>query len=343
MRPIWWSLPLFFVPFTACSSLQRASGTKLPPAQPKVSLTETAVFVPDPATLQTALDLAGRVSIDNLMADVIWLSDDARRGRKAGTPDEDAVGQWMAERFQKLGLRYWADAGLERYHLPFDIARGQARGENVIAILPGSVYAAYYVLIGAHYDHLGVAADGQVYNGADDDATGVAAVLEAARIFSAAQILPQKTIVFVAFSAEEMGRVGSAALGDQLNKKGLNERSVFVNLEALGAERGMGSFLNLWDQANAGAQTLIVGARTAAEQMGIATQHNNRRDPGSDAGVMSAKGVPSITIDVAWKEDRSTHPHVHRFSDDPEHIDQDGFLKATQVAVASVWLLANDG
>jgi hypothetical protein len=337
MRQIWWFLPFFFVSLSACSSLQTVSATKLPHT-PAVSSVTPAV-----SSLQTAFYLAEQVSIGNLMADVIWLSDDARRGRKAGTPDEDAVGQWLAERFQKLGLRCWTDSGMDSYYLPFNIGRKQAKGQNVIAILPGNVHADHYVLIGAHYDHLGVAADGQVYNGADDDATGVAAVLEAARIFSAAQLLPQKTIVFVAFSAEEMGWVGSAALGDQLHKKGLNERSVFVNLEVLGAEKGMGSFLNLWDQANAGAQTLIVAAQTTAEQIGIATQHNNRRDPGSDAVAMSAKGVPSITIDVAWKKDRSTHPHVHRSSDDPEHIDQNGFLKATKVAVASVWLLANDG
>lgn len=310
----------------------------------------TVATTPTPDPLAQALALAEQVNDDRLMADVRWLADDARRGRLTGSPEEDEVGKWLVQRFQELGLGIFADAGLESYYLPFEspaatpyggAAKGGATtGENVVAILPGATQPDSYVYIGAHYDHLGVAPDGQVFNGADDDATGVAAVLEAARVLSRYGLRPQETVVFVAFSGEEIGVLGSGALCERLTASGLADRSMLLNMEVLGAKKGAGTYLNVWDEEVASTKPLVEALQLAGDQLDIPIKQRGR-DPGSDAVHLIACGVPAVSVDVAWSFEN--HPHYHRPSDDPQYIDVDGFRDAVQVAIAALWLLANDG
>jgi aminopeptidase YwaD len=96
----------------------------------------------------------------------------------------------------------------------------EAETQNIIAELPGSdsKLSKEIIVVGAHYDHLGMGGQGTgsrmpdtvaVHNGADDNASGVAAMLSIARMMSEQKIKPKRTVVFVAFSAEEMGIVGS--------------------------------------------------------------------------------------------------------------------------------------
>jgi Zn-dependent M28 family amino/carboxypeptidase len=305
---------------------------------------------PASAALEYGTGLASQVSMARLMADVRWLADDARQGRMTASSAEDEVGAWLVGRFRDLGLEPFTAANLDGYYLAFtapafvrtdDAAKGEiAQAENVIAVLPGAVRPDSYVYIGAHYDHLGVAADGQVFNGADDDATGVAAVLEAARLFSAAGIRPQETVVFVAFTGEEAGALGSKALCRSLDATGLAARSMLLNMEVLGAKEGAGTYLDVWDEGVPSTEPLVEAVLQAGGELGVSVQRRGR-DPGSDALRLISCGVPAVSVDVAWS--RENHPHYHQPSDDPEHIDQEGFKDAVQVAVAALWLLANDG
>lgn len=344
----------------ALTPLPTVTTASVPASTPLATLTTASVSVSTPLATVTmalsqdplaqALELAEQVSTDRLMADVRWLADDARRGRLTGSPEEDEVGEWLVQRFQELGLGIFADAGLESHYMPFEApaatrngraAEGDsATGENVVAILPGTTQPDPYVYIGAHYDHLGVAPDGQVFNGADDDATGVAAVLEAARVLSRSGLRPRETVVFVAFSGEEIGLLGSGALCERLTASDLTDRSMLLNMEVLGAERGAGTYLNVWDEEVASTEPLVDALLLAGDQLGISVKQEGR-DPGSDAVRLIACGVPAVSVDVAWSFEN--HPHYHRPSDDPQHIDVGGFRDAVQVAVAALWLLANDG
>jgi Zn-dependent M28 family amino/carboxypeptidase len=284
------------------------------------------------------------------MADVRWLADDERRGRLTGSPEEDAVRDWLVRRFQALGLEPFAAAGLETYTLSFEApasarhggaAPGSTiRGEDVLAVLPGRFRPDSYVYISAHYDHLGVSADGEVYNGADDDATGTAAVLEVARILSASGVRPQETVVFVAFSGEEIGLLGSGALCERLVARGLDGRGMLLNMEVLGAEKGSGSYIDVWDEDDPATEPLVGAVQWAGVQLDIPVERQGR-DPGSDAHRMLRCGVRSVSVDVAWSYEN--HPHYHTPSDDPQHIDEEGFQNAVRVAVSALWLLANDG
>lgn len=286
---------------------------------------------------------AGQADPERLMADLNWLADDARQGRKAGTPSEDEVGAWITERMQALKLRPFEEAGLKQYAQVFDSAIPGQKAENIIGVLPGTDEASplrerRFLLVGAHYDHLGVGPDGQIYHGADDDATGTAAVLEVARLLSSGA-RPKETIIFVLFSGEEGGRRGSSALGNLLRSKGLSERSQFLNLEVFGALPGKGTYLDIWDEESHTTSVLVAAVQAAGEALDIPIQHKGR-DPSSDATRLLAYGIPSVTLDVAWEGGRN-HPDSRE--DEVSAIDREGFFMGTRAAIASTWVLANDG
>lgn len=294
---------------------------------------------PQPPGLPGIEQLSAQVSQERMLADLTWLADDARQGRLAGTPSEDEVGQWLVERMVALGLQPFTDAGFDQYLQPFDSAIPGQQAENVIAVLPASQQPpAGYLIIGAHYDHIGVSPQGEVFNGADDNASGVTAVLETARILSESGISPRVSIVFVLFSSEESGLLGSEAFARQLNEAGLVEKSAFINLEVLGAVKGTDIYIDLWDQDNALSEPLTKVVLTAGQQLSIPIQHLGV-DPGSDAWPMLAYGIPSITLSTAW-EDGANHPHYHSPADDVENIELQGLVDATKIVLASAWQIA---
>jgi hypothetical protein len=313
--------------------------TATPPPRPSPALENP------PAAWPQAAALARQVEPERLMADVRWLADDARRGRQAGTADEDVVRDWLVERFEALGLEPWTALGVEGYVQPFSIphpsgASEPAVADNVIGILPGTAHPERQVILSAHYDHLGKMPGGLVFNGADDNATGVAAVLEAARLLSAVGRPPEETLVFVAFSAEEIGLLGAGALCETLQATGLADRSQVVNLDVLGAQKGAGTYLDLWDEGSALTGPVVQALQTAAEGLAVPTQQRGG-DPGSDARRLVSCGVPAATVSVAWSAE--THPCIHQPCDDPWLLDVAGLTSAARVAVAAAWLLANDG
>jgi hypothetical protein len=298
-----------------------------------------------PAAWPLAAKLASQVDRQRLMADVRWLADDARRGRRAGTADEDQVRDWLVERVQALGLEPFASIGLVGYTQPFPLrtessTRDVAIADNVLALIPGAVYPDRYVYLTAHYDHLGMVPGGLVFNGADDNATGVAAVLEAARLLSAADRPPEETLVFVAFSAEEMGLLGAGALCEALQAAGLVGSSQAVNLDVLGAVEGTGSQIDIWAEDNPMIEPLLQALQAAAEGLAVPAARRGG-EPGSDARRLLSCGVPAASVSVAWGSEG--HPCIHQPCDDPWLIDVDGFVGAVRVAVAAAWLLANDG
>ncbi len=143
---------------------------------------------------------------EELMGHVAFLAHDRMRGRGAGTPEEALAAAYIAAEFYKLGL--------ESIEQPFEVPDttvegGALESRNVIAWLPGGeqVPGGEHILIGAHFDHLGVRNDA-VYNGADDNASGVAGLLGIAHALAGGPT-PRRSILFVAFGSEEIGLRGS--------------------------------------------------------------------------------------------------------------------------------------
>lgn len=166
-------------------------------------------------------DLSGtarsRIDAGTLIADVQSLSAPAMEGRLTGSPGNHRAQAFISGRFQQLGLKPIDGSYEQRFAfthhsitgllLPGRTYRREFRdATNLVASLPGSARAGEYLLVSAHYDHLGVR-HGQVYAGADDDASGVAVMLAAARYFGAHP--PRHSMLFVAFDGEEQGLQGS--------------------------------------------------------------------------------------------------------------------------------------
>lgn len=142
-----------------------------------------------------------------LLKDVEVLSSDAYQGRKTGTKGAEMARAYIITRFQKLGLKSYPQNVNYAQEFTFN-SRGGAKtnGTNVIGYIQGKT--SNVIVVSAHYDHLGVIKD-EVFNGADDNASGTAGLLKIAAYF--AKNKPTNTIIFAAFDAEEMGLQGAKA------------------------------------------------------------------------------------------------------------------------------------
>ncbi len=152
---------------------------------------------------------------------VTFLASDLLQGRLLGTEGNLIAGEYIADRFADIGLEEFNGTSYFHYfdvHIPSavrDIPLTVLEGCNVIGILPGThpKLKNEYIIVGAHYDHLG-SLSGQsgvadtVYNGADDNASGTAVLIETARALKEKGGLP-RTVVFIAFDGEEQGLLGS--------------------------------------------------------------------------------------------------------------------------------------
>jgi Zn-dependent M28 family amino/carboxypeptidase len=144
-----------------------------------------------------------KINSSTVLNDLQELSDDKYEGRKTGTKGADMAAELIINRFKTLGVKSYTTAYKQAFN--FKTKTGELlKGNNIIGYIQGKTDEV--MVISAHYDHLGII-KGKVFNGADDDASGVCAVLAYADYFSKHQ--PQHTLIFVAFDAEEMGHHGS--------------------------------------------------------------------------------------------------------------------------------------
>jgi hypothetical protein len=156
-----------------------------------------------------------------IRTDIDYLASDRLEGRGTGTPGNDSAAAYIARRFASLGLRR-LDSSYEQHFVarPLTAHNESPRSlptQNVVALLGGSDPAlrGELVVVGAHFDHLGRSTEGAldpdrknvIRRGADDNASGTAAVLELARLFAAAPT--KRSLLFVTFSGEELGLLGS--------------------------------------------------------------------------------------------------------------------------------------
>lgn len=139
-----------------------------------------------------------------LQAAASFLASDDMKGRKVGTPEGEKAARWMAEQFEKIGLKKaLPDGWFQKFTLKGDPA---PVGLNVFGLVEGTTDEL--VAVCAHHDHVGVRND-QVHNGANDNASGCAVLLEVARLCAASKEKPRRGILFCSFDAEEMMLAGS--------------------------------------------------------------------------------------------------------------------------------------
>jgi len=206
---------------------------------------------------QDTLDPSARRALE----DVRFLADDRQEGRGVGTAGLGRAGTYIRDAFARAGLQ----VTFQDFTIPPDAPAvlhtklGGTATRNVVAILPGTspTLRGEVVVIGAHYDHLGLSgfgamdpdSSGRVHNGADDNASGTAALLEVARQLAGRK--PARTIVFVAFSGEELGTLGSSYFVQHPVPQPVDSIYAMLNMDMVGRLRG--------------ARLLALGAATAKE------------------------------------------------------------------------------
>jgi hypothetical protein len=188
--------------------------------------TEVIEPVPDePAPLSA--EVLASISVERLRDDVAVLAADEMGGRTPGSYGHELARNYILAEMESSGMipirldgsfiqEYENDPIAGRYQMEPDgsvIPSNVTGGTNLIGVIPGSdpVLADEYVVLMAHYDHLGVTQTGEVYNGAFDNATSVAMALEIARVFTEHDIQPKRTIVFLITDDEESGLDGAQA------------------------------------------------------------------------------------------------------------------------------------
>jgi len=287
----------------------------------------TLQLAPRPALVAPAMEF----SVARMQRDIAQLADVSLEGRGLGTPGLDVAGRYIAGQMRAAGLQPGAGDGnawMQTWQAQVAELGKAVALNNVIGILPGSdpARAGESLVIGAHYDHLGrgeyaarAAASGQVHPGADDNASGVAVLLELARVLAGK---PQpRSIVFVAFTGEETGRLGSKYFLRNATRYPPEGMIAMVNLDSLGrlGERPL----------------LMLGAGTAEEWVhilqgagyvtGVQVQPVNDDIGSSDQASFIEAGIPAVQLFSG------VHPDFHGPGDTVDKIDADGLVKAGQV------------
>lgn len=165
-----------------------------------------------PVRAQTAARQAQSVAPESkiinaaqLLLDDKTLSADDMEGRGIGTTGGIKAREYVAARLKAAGVKSFGGS----YFQPFEFTNrvdAKISGANVVGYIEGKIFKDKYIVVTAHYDHLGTK-NGQIYNGADDDASGVAALFALAEYFKKNK--PTHSMIFVAFDGEESGLQGS--------------------------------------------------------------------------------------------------------------------------------------
>jgi aminopeptidase N len=273
-------------------------------------------------------------SVERLKADVYYLSSVTLEGRGLATPGIELAAQHIRAEFRRIGLK--SGPGDGSYYQPFEFRptpdASPTTLKNVIGVLEGEGdLAGQALVIGAHYDHLGLGLFGpgasatprsRAYPGADDNASGVAAMLELARRFALRATPPRRRLVFVAFSAEEAGLVGSRHYVAEAAITPIKDTVAMVNLDMVGRLRqgrlgiaGDGTareFAGLLSEADAGSPLdLMLGG---AEYPGD-----------SDHAPFAAAGVPILYVCTGSHQDR------HTPSDTAEKVNFEGLAEVVNL------------
>ncbi|MBI2189056.1 MAG: M28 family peptidase [Acidobacteria bacterium] len=313
--------------------------------RPRVLALVAALFLPlSQGVAQAPAGFARYVDRAQLMREVAALGNPGLEGRETGSPGAVRARAWIVERFREIGI---TPAGTGGYTQPFTVTAPELRhvlpgtrpfqttieAANVVGRIPGRDLGARVIAITAHYDHLGVD-DDVVYPGADDNASGVAVLLAAARHFLRSR--PQHTMVFAALDAEEVGLhgaktlVASAAL--PRGRVALNVNLDMVSRSAAHEIYAAGTYHTPWLTA-----VLLEVQRRAS----VRIRFGHDRPPAgaggledwtrsSDHGAFHAAGIPFIYFGV---ED---HPDYHKPTDTADRIDPRFFGDTADMIVEAI-------
>lgn len=284
-----------------------------------------------------------------------FLASDLLEGRDAGKRGGNLAAEYITSLLKEWGVEPFGSGGYYQHFLAakngnswvteadmelsglVDSGSESRRMKNILAMIPGKEDGI--VVVGAHYDHLGIDTsleDDTCYNGADDNASGVSAVLQIARAIKQSGRQPRRTILFALWDGEEKGLLGSRFFVKKCSF--LSDITVYMNFDMVG--RGPAENPgHLSYMYSAGNPLFGEWLKKDAEKHGFnfVPFYNASENliGGSDNTPFARKGVP-----IVWYHTEG-HPDYHRPSDSAEKIDYPKLTDIARAACLCVWRLAN--
>ena len=277
----------------------------------------------------------GPVAIDSarMMTDISVLAHDSMEGRMVGTPGSARARAFLERSFRQRGLQ---PVVANTYLMPFSFERRDTSmtGVNIVGMVRGSSEPDSYIVVTAHYDHVGMR-NGEIYNGADDNASGTAALLAIADYFTSNR--PQHSIIFAALDAEEGGLRGARAFVENppvpLESVVLN-----INMDMVGRNdagelyvAGTAHYPQLLPYVQRVAQSAEVTLIPGHDRPGA--RPSDDWTNASDHAAFHGAGIPFLYFGV---ED---HPDYHQPTDELQGIQPGFYTRAVRTVLSAVRLL----
>ena len=310
-------------------------GSRTPIEKPVEPIPQKQLVQPAPPKVITFDEAKNSITEDTCSNLVRTLCDSKYEGRMSAQKGNEDAAQWIADQFKSYGLKPGADNGT--YFQTFPIqnfndskAKGNGKTANIIGVLPGGERT---FMIGAHMDHLGYGPKAsqtpnrrEIHPGADDNASGTAAMMELARAFGMVKG-NKHTIIFIAFSGEEMGLVGADYY---VNKVSLGKMDFMINYDMVGRFKQEVMFF--------GAGSLPQFKKAAAEvvKAGAKIRMTDSSGGGSDHASFARKGIPVTFFHTGQ------HNDYHTPGDTPDKINYRGLKDVAQWTFHYCWLLDNE-
>lgn len=307
--------------------------------------------------IERALNTINRSSAE---ATINFLASDELQGREAGFHGSRVTSEYIVSLLQWMGVSPLADS----YFQPFDAYRKerQKKGRlevhpdsiaklkqevhqkltmrNVLGMIPGK-NTKEYVIVGAHFDHLGIdpVLDGdQIYNGADDNASGVSAVLQIARAFLAGGQQPERNVIFAFWDGEEKGLLGSKYFVQTCPF--LSQIKGYLNFDMIGRNNKPQQPKQVVYFYTAAHPVFGDWLKEDIRKYGLQLEPDYRawENPigGSDNGSFAKAGIPII-----WYH-TDGHPDYHQPSDHADRLNWDKIVEITKASFLNMWKMANE-
>lgn len=258
------------------------------------------------------------VSVDRIKQIVYTLASDSMQGRAAGSEGEERAKNYLVSYYKKIGLVALNGSYIEKFMFPKDSTH-TASAMNVIGMLDNK--APSTIVIGAHYDHIGMGGpksrsltSNKIHNGADDNASGVAMMLMLAEYLKTSN---KFNYLFIAFSAHEDGLYGSKAFVAE-NKYDLSKIKLMLNFDMVGRLDTANPILKaVRSEKDIYLDSLLNCVSHNKFQLKINKSNISR----TDASVFTNNNIPAITFTTG------THDDYHKVSDDAEKINYNGLYE----------------
>lgn len=307
--------------------------------------------------IERALNTINRSSAE---ATINFLASDELQGREAGFHGSRVTSEYIVSLLQWMGVSPLADS----YFQPFDAYRKerQKKGRlevhpdsiaklkqevhqkltmrNVLGMIPGK-NTKEYVIVGAHFDHLGIdpVLDGdQIYNGADDNASGVSAVLQIARAFLASGQQPERNVIFAFWDGEEKGLLGSKYFVQTCPF--LSQIKGYLNFDMIGRNNKPQQPKQVVYFYTAAHPVFGDWLKEDIRKYSLQLEPDYRawENPigGSDNGSFAKVGIPII-----WYH-TDGHPDYHQPSDHADRLNWDKVVEITKASFLNMWKMANE-